>query len=371
MLKVALDYVRVGVKHGAPGGHVHINRPTDPAELRAELAHDLAWTSAGHPEANIETLARFFSTVEVHCKSRDNASAAMKDLLDQVEKQLGSLHPFFSKHAKAFRLYIQLFGDQHSFHNKPALLPVASRSSMGPLPSSPHKCAVFTIMHDEPLMLPVWARYYRRHFAGSVFVVDHQRNYSALSPEARAAQQVNVSALQGPGLEGRIRYIKLFGDQKGFPVHYFVSIAQLWMGRLLRHGHACVMYTDVDEMLVVPNKERYPHGLLDFLIEFSKDPKQQHWRGMGYNVGHVSESEDATPPLEPAMDWSRPLMQQRSVWKRNERYDKPLLSKVTLHWKPGFHQTFPPPHILHSEWLYLLHLPEVDKNFCMAREQRK
>ena len=39
-------------------------------------------------------------------------------------------------------------------------------------------------------------RYYRRHFPGALFVVDHMRNYSSLSPEARKAQGVDVAALQ-------------------------------------------------------------------------------------------------------------------------------------------------------------------------------
>lgn len=378
ILKVALDYVRLGVKHGASieqPGHVVMRPPADAAaSLAAELAHDVAWTPALQPLANVETLSRFFSAVELKVKTHDSASAAMQALLDQIDAHFGAAHPFFLRYTKAHRLYMGLFGDQHGFHNKPHLIPVSSRSSLGPLPSSRHKCAVFTIMHDEPLMLPVWVRYYQRHFPGSVFVIDHQRNYSAQSSEARRANDVNVSSLQGPagsGLEGRVRYHRLFGDQKGFPVHYFVSIAQLWMARLLRHGHRCVMYTDVDEMLVAPNRARFPRGLHDLLVDFSSDPKQQHWRGMGYNVGHVSESEDAAPAFEAPLDWSRPLLQQRSHWKRNERYDKPLLSKITLHWKAGFHQTFPPPHIMHHDDLYLLHLPEVDKTFCLAREQKK
>ena len=146
-------------------------------------------------------------------------------------------------------------------------------------------------MHDEPHLLPIWIRYYTRHFPGAVYILDHQRNHSQLTPAMRQAQEVNLTNLQGIGQpqlrqegvnypsptdtltptpttislneteEGKtqpppqqqqqqqqqqqpqpqppsqpqqqphtppVYYDKLFGDEKGFPVHYFASIAMLW-----------------------------------------------------------------------------------------------------------------------------------------------
>ena len=37
---------------------------------------------------------------------------------------------------------------------------------------------------------------------------------------------------------------------------------------------------------------------------------------------------------------------------------------MLLRWKPGFHLTFLPNPILHHPEMYLLHLPEVDKEMC-------
>lgn len=53
------------------------------------------------------------------------------------------------------------------------------------------------------------------------------------------------------------------------------------------------------------------------------------------------------------------LRRCRSYYLRHPKYDKPLLSKTYLRWKPGFHNTFPPPHIYHDMNLTLLHLTEV------------
>jgi len=371
--KVAADWVRTGCKHG---GESYVSMlPPSPKHMLTDVAFDVNFAVS---TANSEALVRFFSAVELHVAgkggaSHDSISAAIHDVLGKLEEKFGGSMLFFKKYCKAFRAFMGLWADQHAFHPKPSVLPVASRATMAPPPNSPHRCAAFTIMHDEAYMLPIWVRYYRRHFPGSVFVIDHQRNYTSLPPEVRRAQEVNVSSLQGPGggSDALVRYIKLFGDQKGFPVHYFVAVAQLWMGRLLRVGYTCVVYTDVDEMLVTPNKAKYPRGLIDLVIEFVKNPAVQHFRGMGHNVAHVSESEDATPPLEAALNWSAPLLAQRSYWVKNARYDKPLLSKVPLRWRPGFHMTFLPPPILHHEHMFLLHLPEIDKAFCLEREAKK
>ena len=82
-----------------------------------------------------------------------------------------------------------------------------------------------------------------------------------------------------------------------------------------------MLYTDVDEILVAPNATRYPRGLRDLLVEFVNDPRAVHWRGLGFNVGHVSqvagkggggisqvagkggEGQSEKGPLEPPMDW--------------------------------------------------------------------
>ena len=374
VIKVVLDWVRVGTKSGGTGLVQSV--PVKSAlELAEAVANDVAFASAAN--ASSEALVRFFADQELHggrgkmWNNHDSASRALYELLDALEFRFAKMLPFIKRFCNAYRAYVSVYDDQHAFHPKTHFLPAASRASLGPPPDSPHKCAVVTIMHDEPKLLPVWARYYRRHFPGSVFIADHQRNYTNLPAEVRKAQEVDVKGLQGEGRAGLVRYMKLFGDQGGFPVHYFVGVAQLWMDRLLRKGYKCVMYTDIDEFIVVNNKTRYKRGLTDFLVDFVNDQHALHWRAVAFSLAHVSEAEAGAVPLEAPLNWSKPILQQRGYWSRVQRYDKPLLSKVPLRWRPGFHTTFPPPTIEHHMDLLLLHVPEIDKDFCVERETKK
>ena len=384
-VKVIVDWVRGGCKHGGDGYVSAL--PPKPDRLIADIAFDINMASSG--PVTLEKLSRWFAEIKLAvpvskkyrdwtCKGcdgflHDDTNLAAIHLLNAMDQAFGSI-PFFKKYIIAFHLFNTHWKWQHAFVPKPEVLPIATRATLEPPSNSPHRCAVFTIMHDEPTMLPVWVRYYRRHFPGSVFIIDHMRNFTFLTPAERKAQEVDVASLQGPGgRDGLVRYYKLFGDQAGFPVHYFTWIAQMWMQRLLRAGHSCVMYSDMDEFLIAPNKTAHPNGLIDLLTEFSKDPQQTAWRAVAYTVAHVSESEDGkSEPLEPKLDWNHSLLAQRSYWQRTLRYDKPILSKYPLRWKPGFHTTFlKQPVISHNLNMLLLHLPEIDKDFCMKREAKK
>jgi hypothetical protein len=134
----------------------------------------------------------------------------------------------------------------------------------------------------------------------------------------------------------------------------------------------------VDELLL-PDPVKYPLGLKGYLDNFLLQSQSQQSgecfcvRAQGHTLAHVSESFDGhSSPLEVPLDWSLPLLQQRRHWVRSERYDKPLLTAhCIVHWKAGFHTALLPKSIVHDPSLHLLHLPEVDRDMCLQREQAK
>lgn len=133
-------------------------------------------------------------------------------------------------------------------------------------------------MADQSLILLILyflfiLRYYNRHLPGSLFVLEHMRNYSSHSPPEvlKAAEP----QLQHMGIN--YTYWKLFGDAYGFPVHWLVWKAQEAQQRIFRAGYKCVLYTDVDEF-IVPDPIKYPDGLGEYLEKFVADPNKQSQR---------------------------------------------------------------------------------------------
>eukprot|EP01035_Chromulina_nebulosa_P017392 gene17392-22941_t len=143
-------------------------------------------------------------------------------------------------------------------------------------------------------------------------------------------------------------YWKLFGDSAGFPVHFLSASAEVYQQKFLRSGYKCVLYTDVDEF-VVPNTTIYPN--------------------VAYNLAHVSDSDNGTE-YENEINWNKSILSQRNFYHRIGRYDKPLLSKIPLRWKAGFHTVYAP-FIDQDQNLFMFHLPEVDKTYCFQREKHK
>ena len=62
------------------------------------------------------------------------------------------------------------------------LVPVSSRSRIRPSSASA-TCAVFTLVRDEKDFLPIWVRYYSRHFdVGDLFILDHGTTDGSTDP---------------------------------------------------------------------------------------------------------------------------------------------------------------------------------------------
>jgi Methyltransferase domain len=195
--------------------------------------------------------------------------------------------------------------------------------------------AVFTCVADESFFLPIWLRYYSR-FVGqeNLYVVDHDSSDGSTDGE------------------GFVR----------IPVHnpvtdwaWLWSLVQAEQHRLLERYDA-VLYTDVDE-IITPDPA---YGdLRRYLDEFNDD----FVTCRGWELLHDW-------PAEPALDPDGPIMAQRHWWYRNTAYDKPLLARVAMSWRGGFHGRTDGA-VKDDPRLFLIHLHRVDYEQCLYRHRQR
>jgi len=108
--------------------------------------------------------------------------------------------------------------------------------------------------------------------------------------------------------------------------------------RLLRDGFRCVLFTEVDEIVVAdPTLWGNRGNLQGFMKAFARDSRQIYARPSGRTLSHSLIGDQAEPPL----NWTLPLLAQRLWWAHSAKYSKPLLTKVPLKYIPGFHLARP------------------------------
>ena len=206
------------------------------------------------------------------------------------------------------------------------------------------KCnrAVFTIVQNEPMFLPLWLQYYGRYFSkADIYVLDHDStDGSVLS--AWKEYRPNV-----------------------VPVHRAESFNHAWLRdtvqafqRFLLQSYQNVLFAEIDE-IVVANPLYYPKGLSQY-IEQNDRPVV---RCVGYNLQQQ--------PDEKPVDWQRPILAQRSVMWLSRLYSKPLLCQVPVLWSLGFHfLEGGQDHLIPTDRnLMLLHLHRIDYMYCLRRHE--
>jgi hypothetical protein len=200
------------------------------------------------------------------------------------------------------------------------------------------RAAVFTIVQNEPYFLPIWLRYYRRHFDNhDLYIIAHD------DPLEYAARWLDRS---GPAI---------------VPVHRSESFDHAWLCRVvsdfqhfLLNSYECVLFTEIDEIVAHP-----PAGLAKYIERFAAS-NQPVARCVGYEILQMSDEQ----PLKHELA----VLAQRRACFQSPLYDKPLLARVPLRWQLGFHQTeLPDQQLLPDPVLPLLHLHRVDFERCLAR----
>lgn len=191
------------------------------------------------------------------------------------------------------------------------------------------------MVHNEAVFLPIWLRYYGRHFgADDIYVLDNEST---------------------DGSTQRDGFVRIPVEHGAVDHTWMVETIQGLQHELLGR-YDVVLVADVDE-IVCPVPER--GSLSDYLDWFDEE-----WVNcLGYEVLHMRDRE---PPLR----LDRPILDQRSWWFFNGGYDKAALATVPMTWRPGFHgrADF---HFNIEPDLRLVHLHRMDYDLCLARHRSR
>jgi hypothetical protein len=199
----------------------------------------------------------------------------------------------------------------------------------------PRSRAVVTMVHNEPVFLPIWLGYYSRYFAPEdIYVLDNESD---------------------DGSTERDGFVRIPVHHDRVDHSWMVRTIERFQHELLRRYDA-VLVTDVDE-IVTPKPEWGTLG--NYLDRFDED-----WVNcLGYELLHMKDRE---LPLELA----QPILDQRGYWFVNGAYDKAALATVPMSWRPGFHgrEDF---HYNLDPDLRLVHLHRMDYGICLERHRTR
>ncbi len=196
-------------------------------------------------------------------------------------------------------------------------------------------CALLTIVRNESIFLPIWLRYYARFFRPSdIYVLDHGSTDGCTAAEG---------------------FVRIPVEHPVVDVLWVRDTVQAHQHRLLQRYDA-VLYIDADE-IVAPD----PHwGTLgEYIDSFTGEIA----RCRGYEMIHMRD-------VEPSLDLTQPVMEQRFHWFPNPMYNKPALARIPLQWTPGFHECRGLKQEPDSN-LYLIHLHRMDYELCRARHRAR
>ncbi len=195
--------------------------------------------------------------------------------------------------------------------------------------------------HNEKVFLPIWLSYYSRFFAPEdIYIIDHDSTDGSIE-KAKKDFKFNVETVHHPTVHDNRFMLKTITDKQ----HKLLKKYEL------------VVYSDADE-IILPDPISYK-GLSDYIIRFK------------HSVIACNSRSVVQQPAEQAIDLSKPILSQRSVWFSEYLYNKPLVSRVPLNWAKGLHQAL---NINGNAYvipvdreLVLLHLSRMDLGVRKAR----
>lgn len=210
-------------------------------------------------------------------------------------------------------------------------------------------CAIFTIVKNEKIFLPIWLGHYMKYFkTNDIYILDHESNDGSIT-SAMAGFGINIVPIKNP-----------FAFD-----HNWLNQTVIDYQKTLLEKYKCVLFAEADELV-------YSLKGLDVSIsEFLSDDNRKYSTCHGYDVIQA--------PHEPAYEskyrikiglglTTESIFTLRNFWAPNpEHYNKTLLSKIPLTWCLGFHRT---DHIPIFKDLFLAHLHRFDFNVMFDRNQR-
>jgi Glycosyl transferase family 2 len=195
--------------------------------------------------------------------------------------------------------------------------------------------ALITMVHNEPVFLPIWLGYYSRFFAPEdIYVFDHESDDGSTDREDFVRIPVRHNRVDHRWMVRKIQ-----------------DLQHELLGR-----YDMVLVTDVDE-IVAPDPRFGTLG--DYLDRFDEE-----WVNcLGYELLHIRDQE---PPLR----LDRPILSQRHHWYFNDAYNKAALASVSMNWTPGFHGRTDGSYALDPD-LRMIHLHRMDYELCLERHRTR
>jgi Glycosyl transferase family 2 len=207
----------------------------------------------------------------------------------------------------------------------------AHRRRLRKLGSKKRRAAI-TIVHNEPVFLPIWLSYYSRFFAPEdLYVLDNDST---------------DGSTDGDG------FVRIPAPHDRADNAWMVQTVERLQHELIEGGYDVVLVTDVDE-IITPTPE---WGTLGAYI----DELEDWWvDSIGYELIHMIDREDP-------IDLRRPILEQRGYWYANGAFNKPSLATGPMSWEPGFHHRTDG-QLNYDPDLRLVHLHRMDFELCRER----
>jgi reversibly glycosylated polypeptide / UDP-arabinopyranose mutase len=322
--KACADHLGFGVKSGDP--YILHNKASNPFTNLKKEYMGLFWQ---------EDLIAFFKSLQLSAHA-DDAEKCYLELADKIQDRFGKTHPYFHRLAKAMRIWIHLWRQRSAnklhFHQ-------CQRSAGVPRATGRQRsAAVFTIVRNEPVNLPIWLRYYTRHFdANDIYIIDNGANDDV-------ATTWTVNVVKKP------------------THHYFdhaalVTIVQDFQKSLLEK-YEYVLFAEADE-IVVPVASKYSGGIREYIDRMNVDTVLV----TAYDIVHQ-------PNVEDGIDTTHEVLYQRQAFYRHPLYDKPLLTKSPVLYGAGFHRCINCSAQIDPD-LLMIHLHRMDMDICVSKHEWK
>jgi hypothetical protein len=193
--------------------------------------------------------------------------------------------------------------------------------------------AIFTIVNNEKIFLPIWIEHYKNFFdSKDIFVFDH------LTQDG-STNDLDVKVV-------KLNYNKIFNHS------WLRKMVEKIQKTLLDH-YKVVIFTEVDELLYDINMS------LDKKIELFIESKDEYLTCTTFELFQQIEIEKNFEP-------SKHFILQRNYWFRDPGYDKTLITKIPLKYNFGFHTLLYQENNF-SEGLYMLHIRRLDLNLRLLK----
>lgn len=175
------------------------------------------------------------------------------------------------------------------------------------------KSCVFTLQHDEDFYLPMWVKYYSKHFDNQDIYIFAHNPTELTEPLLKSYENIGINVE------------RIFTDEI-FNHDWLNDIVHSTQRNLL-NNYEYVVFTDCDEIIS-------PVGIS--LRDFIDNATENSYRCLGFNVVEDKLSRDA-------------------------RMDKTLITKIPLVYEYGYHTSSPNVDINDQIHLYHLHKLNYEK----------